>query len=306
MGRKQNLRRLSEAAFRWSPGLALRLADRRGRLLGRGGEEEGGVHAPSRVELERLLGPGARDDSEETRRRCVLSDARSRLIKNVAFRSGYRSMRRLLSVRGEERVAALRARGLGVVVATWHAGPTPAVWAALLEAGVELWRISNREGPVEAPGWRVLRLTGAPFEGAAMLKSCVRHLRGGGWVGGAFDVLSEGARLVEVPVFGRAVPLPTGLPALAVVAGCPIVPAVSRWDLERNRICVEFHEPIEPESVGGTDARGKEEALLRLLAGQLESYYRAYPWELTKSKAGWLLRFPPVGEEGVRQLRPGA
>lgn len=294
MGRKQRMRLLAERVFPYSARLALMLADRRARALERRAGRDKSPVIPTQAELDALFGPGVISDYAAVSRGCSISQARSRLIKDIGFKQGPSLIRPLIDVDGMEHLERLKATGRGVILATWHSGPTPAVWATLLDFGIRLMKIQAIDTPFEQEGWTALRRQSNEFDGIRILKTCSKHLRGGGWVGAAFDVNEKIDRKIDIPYFGRSVPYPLGLPVLALTTGAPIVPIVARWALDEPRIKVQIHEPMEVSELAPQGGVAGERVILERLVSRMESFFRAHPEELSRAKVGVLLKFPKI------------
>lgn len=292
MARRQRLRKLAERVYPWSPRLALCLADRRALSMLPVKGRRGSKNLPDPKHVRDLLGGKAATLADgEIAHRCAQSMARTRLLKGITEARGLESVRPLVRIEGRERLLKAIAAGGGGIVATWHAGPTPGVWAAMLEFDLRFLKIQAIPWKVYPGKWEVIVERGGE-EAVPFMKRCLRHLRGGGWIGGAFDVTEGPWSKLETEFLGRRVPFQRAMPTFAVLAGVPVVPAAARW--EGREVVVEFYEPIDPEALREGGADEAERRVLQELVRRMADYLRTYPYESGGATLLKLEKYPPV------------
>jgi lauroyl/myristoyl acyltransferase len=225
--------------------LALRLAALRGvaewYLVGRRREEA--------RELTRAI-RGVADDRAARRR--LAADA---LRAELQWRP---RLYRRATIEGLEHLESARARGRGVILANVHVGPLVAIVHALAPRGVRFYLPGSEWG--DAPVRHGLRGRWIVQQNRWIEEA------GSRWVplGGSFSVLlallARGEVLLfavdvpgtlEVDLAGRPARVRTGLGALALESGAPVLPI---WTLIRGTRCVcTIGEAIDPAGFAGKD-----------------------------------------------------
>ncbi|MDX2475302.1 MAG: hypothetical protein QNL91_16525 [Candidatus Krumholzibacteria bacterium] len=140
-------------------------------------------------------------------------------------------------------------------------GPAAAITGTIHNPPVDRL-VQNRR---RALGFQVL-----PREqGAAPL---IRLLRAGGYVAVLQDQRTS-VRNRDVPFFGIPAPTPTGMAALALKYGVPVLPVAGVWDEQRQVVVMHHQPPIRPEEFAPDDQLG----FLTRCNGALEEFIRRNP-----------------------------
>lgn len=301
MARRHQLKTLSELLFPLSPKLAIRFADARGRKLSMRAMHRETKYIPTSAELEELLGPGAGEAYEEFARKCGRSGARTRLVKSLAAGKGPELILPIMAVDGEEHLRELKEEGKGALIATWHSGPTPAVWASLIPHDIPLMKLQHTEWLSPPANWEILDVPNNSFDSIRLLRRAQKHLRQGGWMGAAVDVGPRFGPGCTVRCFGRRMEFEIGLAALAVKHSRPIVPISASWDGQRPRILVRVHAPLHPGSGGNEESavatQRRERELSERIIRVMERDCLDHPWEWTAPRVRRFLAFPRVTQE---------
>ena len=183
---------------------------------------------------------------------------RNRVLVRCVLRDGLAPVRPL--VHATESLVTLTGPR---ILATFHVGAVHALGPVLerLRAPV----LAFRSGVLFAPGQRleVLSTIGDEKTRAAVLHRALMHLRGGGIVLLALDVVQD--QFVQTRCLGRALRIAPGAFALARWSGAPILPVTARWQ-SSSEIRVDAGEPVS----------NADEA-----AAWLERYLLGSPSELT-------------------------
>ena len=214
---------------------------------------------------------------------------RNHLLELLVDSRGVRVLADHVRTYGFERLHALRARGIPALLVTWHAGPYPAVGAALLASGIDFLALRLRVRGPESAGMETIPTGSTAWPAVAALKHAVARLRAGGCVVMAGDGL-QGESATEVEVLGRRVRFHHGLTALARYSGAPVRPVVARW--RGGRVEVHLHEPLAVPANGHGD-------LLHAAARWLDGYLRSAPEELRPDRVRLLLAAPRVEARAV-------
>jgi KDO2-lipid IV(A) lauroyltransferase len=223
--------------------------------------------------------------------RALARDIETRAVQNhllelLVDARGPRVLAPHVRTHGFERLHALRAAGRPVLLVTWHAGPYPAVGAALLAVGVDFLALRHRVRGPACAGMQTVATGEGSWSAVTALKHAIERLRAGGLVLMAGDGLrGERASTTEVSVLGRRVGFHHGLAALARHSGAPVLPVVARW--RGGSIEVHLHEPLAPSA---TDRDG----VLHAAARWLDGYLRSAPEELRPDRIRLLLAAPRI------------
>jgi len=105
----------------------------------------------------------------------------------------------------------------------------------------------------------------------------------------------EGRRIAEVPFFGGLMPLATGAPRIAAVAGTPLLPLAVIRDPVTGRLSVIIEPPLREHGMCDRESSGREEpaeALLEAYARRLEPRVAA----ASDQWRGWNYLRPAGGE----------
>lgn len=297
MARTSAVLRWEKTIFRVSPELALNLAQyRAARMLKR--MRKGKLElVPALEELQSLLGPDSEQDWEAVIRRNALCQARTRLMREIAYHQGIESLGPLVVA---DPASQARIRGLmdgrrPAIVATWHPGPDAAVWAFLAAFGMPVVLMRNQHWRILPAHWEIVKGSASAAEGIRLLRLSTQRLAGGSWLATAFDHSASGTRRRIVPCFGRDVRFTTAIGWLSQRTGAPIVLVSARWSKSGYRIVVKVEDVIEPGTPAGVTDPGLEDATLARLVDHMERFIRRYPWELSGVRCRNLLGYPPVG-----------
>ena len=174
----------------------------------------------------------------------------------------------------------LGAEGRGVFVLTGHIGcwELAGGWIAQTLAAHDLGPAAAITGTIHNPpvdrliqdrrrslGFQVL-----PREqGAGPL---IRLLKAGGFVAVLQDQRTR-VRNIDVPFFGIPAPTPTGMAALALKYGVPVLPVAGVWDEAQKALVMRHLPPIRPEEFAPDDQLG----FLTKCNGALEEFIRRNP-----------------------------
>ena len=258
---------------RW-PGASLALAAFGGTLAAR-------VHRPVAPEaLAALLGeePAARHRSLAAS--LARNEFRHRILTHCMRRYGAEPLRRVLICTGLERLIELHRNGSPAVIAVSHLGPSRAVGAAFLEAGVPLLflgRGRERNAPAST-GAQAMTFGQSPQARTLWLKAALDHLKGGGLLGMAADG-AQGAPGGGPGVLGTGFQLRTGIAVLHRLSGAPVVPVTARWAASLRRIEISVGAPL-PSPSGDLPGPEIESAMQQTLMKWLEAEIKARPQEL--------------------------
>lgn len=297
MARTSAVLQWEKAIFRVAPELALKLAQHRaGRMLKR--MRKGKLElVPAVEELQSLLGPDSEQDWEETLRRNALCQARSRLLREMAYHHGIESLGGLVVAdpASQARIQGLMDEGRPAIVATWHPGPDVAVWTFLASFGMPVILMRNQQWGVLPAHWEIVKGSASAAEGIRLLRLSIERLRGGSWLATAFDHSASGTRRRIVPCFGRDVRFTTAIGWLSQHTGAPIALVSAHWSKSGYRVVVKVEDVLEPGTPAGVTDPELEDATLAKLAGHMERFIRRYPWELSGLRCRNLLGYPPTG-----------
>ncbi len=296
MARGRRLKLISEIIFKLHAPMGLRLAERRGLHVYERSLRRDVKAIPSREEWEALFGPSLVKDWHAIARDFVLSQYRLLLIQSVAASGGLDHVVPLVRWKGKEKLDAMRANGEAALLTTWHAGPTIGIWAGLASMGVDLMRVQETRWEVAPEGWTILFRDSGKSNGGPIIKQCLKRLRNGGWVAIPFDSYSRDPGAVMTNLFGRAVPLPRGVTALAEMTGAPLIPLTARWVEGGRALELEVQDPIDTTRRDGENDAGYETRILQSATDRLEAYLRELPHELNDKRLRFLLQQPLFGE----------
>lgn len=291
--------------FRRAPALGMFLAEwtRRFRRPSDRGQRSDPV--ASRKELGQLFPGLPKRRLREIQARSLISDARNALVIALEQREGHDRLQGLVDLEpgSEATLQRLIEQSGGVILTTWHMGPTPGIWAVVRRyPQIRLLKVQNRPWDWTPEGWDLVRGSFEPMAGLVLLRRARKHLGGGGWVAMTFDHTFSGTREHRVSFLGRVVEFRTGLGALALETGAPVVVMSARWSGRVRRIEVRVHEPIYPEG-SGIEA---EKSLIEHLVGEMQQYVLANPWEQLGPRCRRILDYPRLGDPSADAPRPGA
>jgi lauroyl/myristoyl acyltransferase len=170
--------------------------------------------------------------------------------------------------------------GRGMLMVTAHVGPWDASALRLRKMmNVPVMMLMSPELDESAGAFhddvregaqvRVVRAGRSPLD----LLPLVEHIRKGGIIVAQIDRVPPGAPALQVPLFGKAFQVPSGLFRMARALECPLVPTFAAR-LDATRDAVILGEPIFLSS--GAGEREFTEAASRCTA-QLERHLRAFP-----------------------------
>lgn len=290
MARSRRLKYLSEFLFRINQGLGLRVAEWRGMNIYERALRRSVKQIPSAEEWRAAFGDAVAEDWEAMAREFVKSQYRLILIQRIAARGGLERITPMTRWVGGKHLARIREAGGPAIITTGHAGPTIGIWAALAGMNIGLIRVQATEWEVAPPGWTIL--SAEQSGGGYVIKKCLKHLRGGGWVAIPYDSFSAEPGHRRVELLGRAMPLPRGIVALAELSGAPLIPVTPRWTEDGRGIEIEVQEPIETQRRPGEEDEAYEMRILGEAMGRLESYLKERPYELHRMRLQYLLHQP--------------
>lgn len=251
--------------------------------------------SPHRAEIVRVLGPMSRERQKLIREKIARTHALNAVVTQVERSLGPEALQPIIEVEGEggARIRRLLEAGPAPIITTWHIGPRAGVWAFLSRYPLRLMKMQFTEWKVVPEGWTLIPGPSDAMMGAGLIRRIKKHLAGGGWAAFAFDKTHRGTRVHRVEHFGRDVTIKSAIGAVSQITGAPVVLISSRWNEAGTKIRVTVHEPLHPD---GQDAEA-ESRLVRTLAGQMEAYVRAHPWEQSAVRYRRILAFPKIGEE---------
>lgn len=277
--------------FRRAPGLALRLAEWKYRLSWRATQASRGGAVPRRKELHRLFQTLSKKELRRIQVRTAICRGRNDLLIAIERAEGHERLQPMVDLEpGSEGILNdLIARGRGVILTTWHLGPTPGTWAALRRfPAIRLLKVQNR-GWLHVPqGWELAAGSFDAIAGLALMRLGRKHLRGGGWLAMTFDHTFCATRQHLSTFFGRRVGFRSGVAAMAQSADVPIVLLSAHWADRDRRVLVRVHEPVYVDP-----AHPDQEAeIVQGLVSEMEKFVRAHPWEQDGPRCRRILDFP--------------
>lgn len=157
---------------------------------------------------------------------------RNRVLVHTISRSGLHPIRPL--VHFEERVTP------PCILALFHVGALQATGAALERLDAPVLAFRHKTLVTTRPPLEVISTEGDDQQRAAAFHRALVHLRGGGCVAMALDVVPGAA--IDTRCLGRNLPLAPGAFALARLTGAPILPLTARWT--NDGIAVATHDPV--------------------------------------------------------------
>lgn len=210
---------------------------------------------PEPEQVRALFPALSRSEAARAAWRIAALEARNRLLVRREEEPG-------LPVETSEAFAALRPP---LLLGTFHVGAVHALGPALERLPGPV--LALRQGRLYTGALEVISTEGDEQSRAAVFHRALGHLRAGGFVALALDVVPGSG--LAVPCLGRELELARGPFALARLAGVPIVPLAARW--RRERVEVRTGEAIHPAG---------EAEMAASAARWLESYLLESPAEL--------------------------
>jgi lauroyl/myristoyl acyltransferase len=256
------------------PRAGFRLAGLAGVVLG---ARLGGAWTPSATELRGLLGSLDERTVARLQRRIASREVRNRALLFVLRRSGSERILPLVQIRGADSFLRHQAENRPTIVVFWHMGAARSVETAVAKLGCSVLCASIQSPPGPDPGFRRLPVSNAA-SGTRFLMEALRELKRGGVPVLAVD--GPGGKSRRTPFLGRSLPVPTGVSALARMAGARIVPATSRWVGASSAIEVNLHDPL-PDPVADLATPEEWEHELAVSAMRwFEHHLRTHPEDL--------------------------
>ncbi|MGH0032078.1 MAG: hypothetical protein ACQGVC_19990 [Myxococcota bacterium] len=218
---------------------------------------------------------------EEVRRRMARQEFRNRTIRRIYKKNGTAGVASRVSV-DPGPLPGLLEQGRGVIVSSWHLGPSRAVSLGLNGLGLDLVyaTFSGPAGEEDLDGLPYFEIKGDHFY-ARFLKSAVDTLRSGGVVGMSLDAAF--GKTEPMSFLGGMLPTPRGAAALARISGAPMVPVTSRWSDRGGRMQVKLHDPLPEPDVDRGDRDAWERAMMESALHWFADFLRANP-ELVRLK----------------------
>ena len=147
---------------------------------------------------------------------------------------------------GFEHLAAARAGGRGVVIASAHIGNWEQIRLAAAEAGVPvalIYRAFNNRAFDAVSRWRI-KLAGTPVlhKGRPGMREMLAHLKAGGVILVLMDQHSTGGAML--PFLGAPASTATAIPALCLRTGAALVPARAIREPDGLSFRIRFEPPV--------------------------------------------------------------
>lgn len=283
-----------------APGLALSLVTRLAPRFHPPGASPTDKHILTPDLIEELLRPVCPENVEAVARRSAAVRYRGRLLRRMVERQGLAAAGRRVrwTAGSRERLEALRDRGEGAFLTTWHAGPTLGLWAALAELGMPVLKFQVGERFALPPGWETIDPDRQGGFRAPAMKRALRHLRRGGCVVIPADMYQWSSRSVMAPCLGRQAAFSNAVAPLAGLSGASVLPAFAWWSEGGRTIEVEVQAPVEPGGEIDADSPEFERALIRDLARRAEVYLREHPEEYDAHYARMFIRHERLEADG--------
>jgi hypothetical protein len=226
--------------------------------------------------IQQILGPLSEAEIDRIAFRSAGARYRGKMLRRAVERRGLDVADRLLrwTPGSRERLDAFRRSGQGVLLTTWHAGPTLGIWAGLAPLQISLLKFQVGERFAPPANWEVVDPDEQGNFRAPAMKRALKHLRGGGWVAIPADLYQWSGRAAFAPCLGRQVAFSNALTALAELSGSRIVPVFAQWDAEGRAIEVDVQPPLgeTADSPGAREQGGGD--LIAELARRVEVYLR--------------------------------
>jgi hypothetical protein len=215
---------------------------------------------PDPEQVQTLFPALSRSEAARVAWRIAALEARNRLLVGCIRRAGAGPVRPLVET--PEAFAALRPP---LLLGTFHVGAIHALEPALEKLpGPVLALRQGRLYPADLPV-EVLSTEGNEQSRAAVFLRALAHLRAGGFVVTALDVVSgTGGAGLAAPCLGRTLDVARGPFTLARLAGVPIVPIAARWQQGRVKVAVgEALTSSDEAELAGATALWLERYLLK-------------------------------------------
>lgn len=194
----------------------------------------------------------------------------------------------LLSV--DARIPALQPPA---ILITFHGGPMTMLAFVAKSLPGPVLSVRRNEPPRRGKATRIIHTAGGVEQRAQAFHGAFEHLRSGGFVIIAADVVT--GEVIEVPFFEKTIRLARGPFALARLTGAPLVPLVLHWG--KAGLETTLGEPI---AMSGSGAEGEESAARRA-AVWLEQRLLQFPEELSEHV---VMAVPGARQQRDRIRRP--